>query len=333
MENLRNIINWFKIASFKDFVDIILAFSMLIIAIHTYKIYKEQRDIARYEIEPQFVIDLLNNSNYGIDEKITKLIDEGEIPYQELSVRNMGKFNSEIKVEPYIAVFNIKKTENGDDTTAINIPIKVDRFFLQTNDIKLDENINEIYKEQIYINYMRKLSGAVTIAVNELNSPAVQNYRGGTTVQTEVSFVYYLKISYDLDREKYYYYYKVRPGYGGKQIDASEYENINKLSDCIDMLDFENEIYEIIKTKKWSYGDIWIYKSDIIVNQSTELVKINENCFEYLKVVSCSSNLLFMRWLFGGHTEKRRIVVWTIEVVVLSVRLRYPAKEEFTLFW
>ena len=35
--------------------------------------------------------------------------------------------------------------------------------------------------------------------------------------------------------------------------------------------------------------------SDIIVNQSTELVKINENCFEYLKVVSCSSNLLFMR--------------------------------------
>ena len=26
MENLRNIINWFKIASFKDFVDIILAF-------------------------------------------------------------------------------------------------------------------------------------------------------------------------------------------------------------------------------------------------------------------------------------------------------------------
>lgn len=250
MENLRNIINWFKIASFKDFVDIILAFSMLIIAIHTYKIYKEQRDIARYEIEPQFVIDLLNNSNYGIDEKITKLIDEGEIPYQELSVRNMGKFNSEIKVEPYIAVFNIKKTENGDDTTAINIPIKVDRFFLQTNDIKLDENINEIYKEQIYINYMRKLSGAVTIAVNELNSPAVQNYRGGTTVQTEVSFVYYLKISYDLDREKYYYYYKVRPGYGGKQIDASEYENINKLSDCIDMLDFENEIYEIIKTKK-----------------------------------------------------------------------------------
>ena len=92
-------------------------------------------------------------------------------------------------------------------------------------------------------------------------------------------------------------------------------------------------LYEIIKTKKWSYGDIWIYKSDIIVNQSTELVKINENCFEYLKVVSCSSNLLFMRLLFGGHTEKRRIVVWTIEVVVLSVRLRYPAKEEFTLFW
>lgn len=247
MEKLRDIMNW--LAQFKDLADIILTFSTFIIAILTYEIYKEQRDIARYEIEPQFVIDLLNNSNYGFDEKITKSIDEGEIPYQELLVRNMGKFNPEIEVEP-IAVFNIRKTENGDDTTAINIPIKVDRFFLPMKDIELDKNINEIYKGRIYINYMRKLSGAVTTAVNELNSPAVQNYRGGTTVQTEVSFVYYLKISYDLGEKKYYYYYKVRPGYGGKQIKASEYESVNKLSDCIDMLDFENEIYEIIKTKK-----------------------------------------------------------------------------------
>ena len=250
MGKFKNIINWFKIASFKDFFDMVLTVSMFIIAIHTCRIYEEQKDIARYEIEPQFVIDLLNNSKYGIDDNITKSISEGEIPYQELSVRNMGKFNSSIEVEPYIAVFNIRKTENGDNSTAINIPIKVDRFFLQTNDIELNENINGIYKEQIYINYMRELSGAVTTAVNELNSPEVQNYRGGTTVQTEVSFEYYIKISYDLDREKYYYYYKVRPEYGGKEINVSEYENVNKLSDCIDMLDFENEIYEIIKTKR-----------------------------------------------------------------------------------
>ena len=157
MENLRNIINWFKIASFKDFFDMVLTVSMFIIAIHTCRIYEEQKDIARYEIEPQFVIDLLNNSKYGIDDNITKSINEGEIPYQELSVRNMGKFNSSIEVEPYIAVFNIRKTENGDNSTAINIPIKVDKFFLQTNDIELNENINGTYKEQIYINNMRDL--------------------------------------------------------------------------------------------------------------------------------------------------------------------------------
>ncbi len=238
---------------FKACCEILFGLGSFIIAIMTYFLYCQMKDIDEYNIQPQFVVKLYQNEAFGISEELTKSVEDGEIPFQVLKIDNMGHFNNSIKVDNPITILFVDRYENGEYKNGTRIPIKVDNFFNSSAYLISPSIDTEIYRNNIYLNNMRDITNSIYQINRSLNTDEVKRFRDGKTVQLYSDFAYYVKVVYELTpKEKdIEYYYKVSYT-GSEKIDKEDYEKIEGTLDKIDILSetsLDEQLYNIVKPK------------------------------------------------------------------------------------
>lgn len=236
---------------FKAWSEILFGLGSIIIGIMTFVVYCQMKDIDEYNIQPQFVVKLYQNEDFGMSDKMTKSVEDGEIPFQTLTIDNMGHFNNAIKIDNPITVLFVDRYENGEDKNGTQIPVKVENFFNPSSYLISPSRDTEIYRNNIYLNYMRDITNSIHQIYMSLNTDEVKKFRDGKTVQLYPYFAHYVKVTYELNSKAVEEYYIVNYT-GSEKIIKADYEKIEEASDTIDILGettLYDQLYNIVKPK------------------------------------------------------------------------------------
>lgn len=225
----NDVIDKIGVKNVKDALEILGLAATVVIALMTLNVYKKQLQLDEQSNKPVFEISV-------------EKVENTEGVYEEcLQINNIGKQIEGKEIDTQAVLF-LERTENEDKSTLKNIPIRVENYFYNNND--MIENGNKlngvICRRETNFNYV-DIQNQIRKISNKLN----ESY--DKTIQVYCNFSYYIKISYDnYDGKKINTYYQVGR-YTNKEISKQEYEKIFEL-DTIDVKqNYHDSLVDFIK--------------------------------------------------------------------------------------